>query len=167
MNKAKKQTGRRPGVILEQEFITNSADETRRVGAEVSTYLKPGDVIFLSGQLGGGKTTFVQGVLGGLGIKEFARSSSFILVNEYTTPSQLKIYHMDLYRLEGGEMDELGLEEYLYGDGITIIEWADKMKKAAIPKYWEITLEWLDENKRRIVLKRIEHAPKKGARKQP
>ena len=79
----------------------------------------------LSGTLGAGKTTLTQGVAWGLGADEYARSPTFVLVNEYA--ARLPIYHMDLYRLDSfAEVDGLGLDDYLFGDGVCVIEWADK-----------------------------------------
>ena len=81
--------------------------------------------MLLTGDLGSGKTTLTQGILHGLGSDEFARSPTFVLVNEYN--ARLPLYHMDLYRLDTFEdVDGLGLDDYLYGDGLCVVEWADK-----------------------------------------
>ncbi len=107
------------------EIVTKSASETRAAGKKVGEVAQPGDVLLLSGVLGSGKTRFAQGVLWGLGGGEYARSPTFVLVTQYR--ARLTMYHMDLYRLD--TVDEaygLGLDEYLLGDGICVVEWADK-----------------------------------------
>ena len=84
-----------------------------------------GEVVLLSGDLGSGKTTLTQGILHGLGADEFARSPTFVLVNEYV--ARLTLYHVDLYRLDSfEEIHSLGLDDYLFGDGLCVVEWADK-----------------------------------------
>ena len=130
-------------------FITGSPEETRELGAAFSRLLKKGDVLFLSGDLGGGKTTLVQGIARGFGIDNVVRSSSFILVNEYRSP-RVTIYHIDLYRLEGETIDDFGLEEYIYGDGICVIEWASKIRRFPVASAWEVTLTWIAEAQRKI-----------------
>ncbi|MHB9155799.1 MAG: tRNA (adenosine(37)-N6)-threonylcarbamoyltransferase complex ATPase subunit type 1 TsaE [Endomicrobiales bacterium] len=132
----------------EKAVVSSSPEETRALGRSLSRLLKPGDIVFLSGQLGAGKTTFVQGVFQGFGIARHARSSSFILVNEYHTPS-VTVFHLDLYRLGKADINGLGLEEYLYGKGVCLIEWADKIGRGCRPT-WEVRLRWLGENKREI-----------------
>jgi tRNA threonylcarbamoyladenosine biosynthesis protein TsaE len=132
-------------------YLTTSADETREIGAVFSRRLKAGDIVFLSGELGSGKTTFVQGIARGFGIKRFVRSSSFMLVNEYDT-RPLKLYHMDLYRIEGCQLDGLGLEEYLCGEGVCLIEWAEKIEKMDVPHY-DVRISWQGENERKIEIR--------------
>ena len=90
---------------------------------------RPGDVYLLTGDLGAGKTCLTQGLLWGLGGEEYARSPTFVLICEY--PARLTLYHMDLYRLDSlEEVVDLGLEEYLFGDGVCVVEWADKAQGA-------------------------------------
>ena len=102
-----------------------SVEYTREVGRAIGAAARAGDVILLSGGLGAGKTALAQGILRGLGSDEFARSPTFVLVNEYH--ARLAVYHMDLYRLDSlDEIDGLGLDDYLFGDGLCVIEWADK-----------------------------------------
>jgi tRNA threonylcarbamoyladenosine biosynthesis protein TsaE len=111
--------------------------------------LRAGDVVFLKGELGGGKTTLVQGIARGMGVRRFVRSSSFILVNEYAV-RPLKLYHMDLYRLAHCEVENLGLEEYLFGDGITVVEWAERMEPLQLQPACEVRLSWISETRRKI-----------------
>ena len=104
---------------------SGSVEYTREVGRAIGAAARAGDVILLSGGLGAGKTALTQGILRGLGSDEFARSPTFVLVNEYR--ARLTVYHMDLYRLDSlAEIDGLGLDDYLFGDGLCVIEWADK-----------------------------------------
>ncbi len=112
-------------------IITESPDETQALGEKLGKTLKQGDVIALIGDLGSGKTCLTQGIARGVGIEpnELVSSPSYILINEYN--GTLPIYHIDLYRLENSEeIAELGLSEYVEGDGICIIEWAERMTDA-------------------------------------
>ena len=109
-------------------IITESPDETQALGEKLGKTLKRGDVIALIGDLGTGKTCLTQGIARGVGIapNEIVSSPSYILINEYN--GAIPIYHIDLYRLENSEeIAELGLSEYVEGDGICIIEWAERM----------------------------------------
>lgn len=106
---------------------TSSPEETVRAGEVLGALLEPGDLLCLSGDLGAGKTTFARGVALGLGIKGRVTSPTFILINEYQ--GKIPMYHMDVYRLDGpAGMDELGYEEYFYGNGVTLVEWAEKVE---------------------------------------
>ena len=106
---------------------SHSAEDTRELGRVIGSSSRPGDILLLAGELGAGKTTLTQGVLWGLGSNEYARSPTFVLVNEYE--ARIPVYHMDLYRLDTfNEIDGLGLEDYLFGDGLCVIEWADKAR---------------------------------------
>ena len=116
-----------------ENFTTESPEETRSLGEKLGETLKRGDVIALIGDLGTGKTCLTQGIARGAGIApdETVSSPSYILINEYN--GTVPIYHIDLYRLENSEeIAELGLSEYVEGDGICIIEWAERMA-AALP----------------------------------
>jgi|GEM_PF-7037256 len=111
------------------EFHCRTPEETFLLGEKISKHLRAGDIILLYGDLGSGKTTFVQGVCRGLELpKEFpVRSPTFTLINEYQAKHMIN--HIDLYRLESmEEIENLGLEEYLFGDGITLVEWSEKLK---------------------------------------
>jgi tRNA threonylcarbamoyladenosine biosynthesis protein TsaE len=108
------------------EVRTSSADETRAVGEMLGRLLRAadarGEVAGLVGPLGAGKTCFVQGLARGLGAGGYVRSPTFVLVHEY--PGPLPLYHVDLYRLAGADLETLALEEIMEGDGVTAIEWA-------------------------------------------
>lgn len=115
----------------------------------LSEYLKPGALVLLSGELGAGKTTFVQGMAGGFGIKGFIRSSSFVIVNEYKGKIA-KLYHIDLYRLGKKDLNNIGLDEYLNSDGVCVIEWAQNMQVNGLHKYWAVEITWEGEKNRKI-----------------
>jgi tRNA threonylcarbamoyladenosine biosynthesis protein TsaE len=131
------------------ETVTSSAEETMEVGENLAGRLKGGDIVTLVGELGSGKTTFVQGMFRKLGIKGFARSSSFILANEYKSKKN-RFYHIDLYRLGGIDINNLGLEEYFRPDCITVIEWADRLKTGSLKPSVKVAFKWLGERERRV-----------------
>jgi tRNA threonylcarbamoyladenosine biosynthesis protein TsaE len=107
------------------KLTSHSYEETQRLGKELGHLAKPGDVILLVGKLGAGKTCLTQGIAWGLNIDGYARSPSFVVVNEYR--GRLPMYHIDLYRLDNiVEIADLGLDDYLYGKGLCVVEWADK-----------------------------------------
>lgn len=115
-----------------QKYITNCEEETRELGREIAEKLSPGAVVALSGDLGCGKTAFVKGVAARFGYTGDVTSPTFTLVNEYE--GDLNIYHFDVYRLENISIDECDwMDDYLFGDGICLIEWADNIK-AVLPK---------------------------------
>ena len=105
------------------EFIVNNSQETQAIAQELASRLEPGDIILLTGDLGAGKTTFTKGLAQGLGIHANIKSPTFTLIREYHQ-GRLPLYHMDVYRLEEVGGDELGLEEYFNGDGVSVVEWA-------------------------------------------
>jgi tRNA threonylcarbamoyladenosine biosynthesis protein TsaE len=107
---------------------TSTTSETIRTGKRLGRLLQPGDVVALVGDLGTGKTQFIKGLAEGVGVGKatYVSSPSFTLIHEY--PGRIPLYHIDLFRLESEkEVEGLGLEEYVRGNGITAIEWADKV----------------------------------------
>jgi len=111
--------------VKSMEMVSNSPEQTRKIGIKLGKLVAPGDVIFLVGSLGAGKTCLTQGIAHGLGIHEYTASPSFVLVREYQ--GKLPLYHIDLYRLDRiEEVAQLGLDDYLYGNGVCVVEWADK-----------------------------------------
>ncbi len=107
---------------------TNNASETIRIGKKIGSLLLPGDTVALVGELGAGKTQFIKGLAEGVGVGKpaYVTSPSFTLINEYV--GKVRFYHIDLFRLKSEkEAEELGVEEYFQGGGITAIEWADKI----------------------------------------
>lgn len=157
MARAKTSSRRDSGTSAHEVISTRSPGETRALGRRYAKKFKPGDIVFLSGELGSGKTTFVQGLAEGLGIKDVIRSSSFILVNEYTAKGR-SLAHLDLYRLEGREVEDIGLDEYLCSEGIAVIEWADRASHMRIRPHWEVAISWEGENERRIEIRRLRKA---------
>lgn len=111
-------------------IVTNSAAETRKLGERLADKLRAGDVILLEGELGAGKSELARGVARGLGVKETVTSPSFTILNVYES-GQTPLYHFDWYRLETEEeLYELGMDEYLGGDGIALVEWPDRCPDA-------------------------------------
>ena len=112
---------------------------------------RKGEVILLTGDLGAGKTTLTQGILHGLGSNEFARSPTFVLVNEYD--ARLPLYHMDLYRLDSLEdVEALGLDDYLFGDGLCVVEWADKAEDYFPVDHLSVYIEVTGDDLRTLTL---------------
>jgi tRNA threonylcarbamoyladenosine biosynthesis protein TsaE len=104
---------------------STSEETTSKIGKILGRNLQPGTVVALNGELGAGKTVFARGVAEGLDVQVVVNSPSYVIMNLYR--GRMELYHFDFYRLEEEEeLQELGLEEYFYGDGITLIEWADK-----------------------------------------
>ncbi len=133
------------------KIISKSVNNTLNIGSGIARHLRSGDIICLFGQLGSGKTVLTKGVALGLGMKKNkVVSPSFVLIRQYNQ-AKIPIYHFDLYRLKE-ERDILGLgyEEYLYGEGITVIEWADRLKYLLPKEYLKITLEIKGDTKREI-----------------
>jgi tRNA threonylcarbamoyladenosine biosynthesis protein TsaE len=109
-----------------ETVISRSPEETQAIGARLGARLRPGAVIACTGELGAGKTCFLQGLARGLGVASDVTSPTFVLVNQYR--GRLPVYHLDAYRTGSlTELVDLGLEEMLHGDGVTVIEWADKL----------------------------------------
>ena len=130
-----------------QIFKTESPEETQALGEKLGKTLKRGDVIALVGDLGTGKTCLTQGIARGVGIAsgEIVNSPSYILINEYN--GAMPIYHIDLYRLENSEeIAELGLSEYMEGDGICIIEWAERIAETLPDTCIEIHITLAEAN---------------------
>ncbi len=134
-------------------ITTDSLDETRRLGERLGRILKDGDIICLHGELGAGKTSFTQGIAKGLNVaKAFITSPTFVLVNEYK--GALPLYHIDLYRLNNiAEVEDIGLSEYLKGEGVTVIEWAEKGVELLPEERLSVYLENLGGDKRRLFFK--------------
>jgi tRNA threonylcarbamoyladenosine biosynthesis protein TsaE len=108
-------------------IVTHSADDTEAAGAALGRELRGGDVVALVGELGAGKTAFVRGVARALGVAARPLSPTFTLINEYR--GRGPVYHVDAYRVDRlADLIALGLEEYIDGDGVTLIEWADKAR---------------------------------------
>ena len=133
-------------------FTTHSPKETQELGFRIGKLLKESNIVALIGDLGTGKTCLTQGIARGVGIdaNQVVNSPSYILINEYTGPCP--IYHIDLYRIRDSvELEDLGLEEYIYGCGICVIEWADRLLESLPESYLKILLSHEEaENTRTI-----------------
>lgn len=124
-----------------KEYIeTNSPEETFEAGRKLGMTAKPGEIYTLSGDLGVGKTVFTQGVAAGLGITEHVNSPTFTIVQVYES-GRLPFYHFDVYRIgEVDEMEEIGYEDYFYGNGLCIVEWAERIRELIPPQARQITI---------------------------
>ena len=129
-----------------KKLISKSVEETKRIGESMGKRLFPGAVVSLVGDLGSGKTCFVKGLARGLQIEEAhsVTSPSFVLVREY--PGRIPLYHLDFYRLEVEQIQNLALEEYFYKDGVTVMEWGDKVEKLLPEAYFEINFTLLERD---------------------
>lgn len=136
------------------EITSASAQQTKRIAYRIGKNLLGGDVLALSGELGSGKTCFTGGLARGLGVNEKYQitSPTFTIINEY--PARYTLYHFDVYRLNSyTEFEDLGYEEYFYGGGVVVIEWAEKIAKILPEQTFFINFEYADENKRKIIVK--------------
>ncbi len=131
-------------------MVSGSVDETVGAGEQFADKLKQGDVVLLNGDLGAGKTHFVKGVARYFGIpEEEVQSPTFALVHEYS--GNIPVYHLDCYRLQDqARALEIGLEEYVDGDGICLIEWPDVITPLLPGTYWIIEIEHVSEHEREI-----------------
>jgi tRNA threonylcarbamoyladenosine biosynthesis protein TsaE len=137
---------------MTHELSVHSAEETKTVAAGLARLVTPGTVIGLVGDLGAGKTCFVKGLAAGLGIDENdVYSPTFTLIAEHYK-GRLPLYHIDLYRLEGGEIEGLGLEEYLFGQGITVIEWFQFLPGDVVTEYLLLSLTITGEETRVLTM---------------
>lgn len=132
---------------------TNSEEETASAGESLAATLRPGDVVLLYGDLGAGKTAFVRGLARGLGATSDAVSSpTFTIVQEYAARA-VTLYHVDLYRLEPAEIDDLGLDDLVSSDGIVAVEWADRWRGRP-DDVTEVKIADLGEDRRSIEIAR-------------
>ena len=135
------------------QTVSLSPEATFRLGEAIGRCLNKGDIIALSGELGSGKTCFTQGLAKGLDVLAGynVTSPTFTLLNEY--PGRIRLYHLDVYRLSGPrDIEEIGYEDYFYGPGVIVIEWAEKVERL-VPDYgiW-IHFRHLEENTREIII---------------
>ena len=122
------------------EFISNSYDDTLKFASEFAKELKPGDVVTLNGDLGAGKTAFTSGVTAALGSTDRVQSPTFTIVNEYHK-CKMPVYHFDVYRiLDSDEMYDIGFDEYVFGDGVCLIEWAENIKDIIDFDHYEVNI---------------------------
>ena len=133
------------------ELISHSPEQTQKFGVRIGELALAGDIFLLVGALGAGKTCLTQGIAWGLNIQEYALSPSFIIVRELY--GRLPLYHMDLYRLDHiEEIAELGLDDYLYGNGVCVIEWAEKGLAILPAEHLLIRINYLSDTERSFQL---------------
>lgn len=132
-------------------FLTHSADETIELGKKIGSMLQPGAIIAMEGALAAGKTTITKGIAEALEIDESITSPTFTLISQYE--GRLPLYHMDVYRLDSSEdFINLGVEDLIYGEGVSIIEWSEKVKDE-LPAYTIVLrLELTDDGDRKITI---------------
>ena len=134
------------------EMTTDGPEETQSVGKRIGELARPGDVVLLMGDLGSGKTCLTQGIAWGLGIKEHALSPTFVIMREMH--GRLPLYHVDLYRLDRlEETQDLGLDDYFYGHGVSVVEWAEKAMSLMPSEHLLVEIEYLSDTGRRLTLK--------------
>ena len=132
-------------------YITNSPEETEKVGAALGQVLTPGTVIAYKGDLGAGKTAFTRGLARGLGCKELVTSPTYTIVNEYLG-GRLPLFHFDMYRLHSADdLFDIGWEDYLDREGVCAVEWSENVEEA-MEDAMVITIEKLGDSQRNIIL---------------
>ena len=138
---------------------TNSPAETRALGFQLAAMLRPGDVLLLLGDLGAGKSELTRGIARGLGVTCPVASPSFTILNVYDE-GRIPLYHFDWYRLNSAEeLYEMGMDEYLGGDGVAVVEWPSRCPEAVPETYLEVRIDTVGERDREIIL-----APRGGFR---
>ena len=126
-------------------------NQTEAIATKLAAFLKPGDVICLSGDLGAGKTTFTKALGKAMGVTEDITSPTFSIIHEYA--GKMPLYHFDVYRMiKPSEFRDLGAEEYLYGTGVCVIEWANMVREYLPERHLWIEIKWLDANRRIICM---------------
>lgn len=134
------------------EFLCKNEKETYALASKVAKVLHGGDILILKGDLGAGKTTFTKGIAKALKIKENVTSPTFTLMNSYTS-GKIKLFHFDMYRIvDESEAEEIGLNDYFFSDGVSVVEWPENIKNLIPSKHLTIEIEKVDENTRKFVL---------------
>ena len=138
----------------DMEYVTENQEQTQKIGEELATRLRGGEVVLLYGELGAGKTTFSKGLAFGLGVRETVTSPTFTLMHSYDS-GRLKLYHFDMYRLTEGSDVDYGFEEY-YGESgsVCLIEWSVATEYYGA-KVITVKIDYLSESKRKIVIEGI------------
>jgi tRNA threonylcarbamoyladenosine biosynthesis protein TsaE len=132
-------------------FVSPSTETTRQLGQRLGALLQPGDCICLQGDLGAGKTTFVQGIAAGWGARDEVSSPTFVLVNVYRGTDEKKLFHLDTYRIESpAEAEELDLDA-MFAQGPLLIEWPERIQPVLPAENLWVTLEYVDETQRQLI----------------
>lgn len=140
-------------MLMQIKIQSDSSEDTFRIGAIIGAKADKGDIIALIGDLGTGKTRLTQGIAAGLEVDAAypITSPTFTLINEY--PGRFVLYHFDIYRLEGSkDLEDMGYEDYFYGDGVVVIEWAEKIRDILPEGVLFINLTYLNEHKRELIV---------------
>jgi tRNA threonylcarbamoyladenosine biosynthesis protein TsaE len=133
------------------KLVTHSAEETQKLGVSIGKLAEPGDIYLLIGDLGAGKTCLTQGIAYGLDIHEYTLSPSFVIMRELH--GRLPLYHMDFYRLDNiAEISDLGLDDYLFGQGVCVIEWANKGLTVLPEDHLLIGIDYISDTERSFVI---------------
>lgn len=133
-----------------KRLISEQENTTLKIGHKIGSLLKAGDVVCLTGDLGAGKTTMTKAIAKALGVEEDVTSPTFIIIHEYT--GRLPVYHFDVYRIKRlEEMEDLGYEEYFYGDGVCLVEWASEIESLIPEERLWIDIKRAGEDKHRII----------------
>ena len=136
---------------MQLDLVTHRPEETQQVGRRLGEAARPGDVVLLIGDLGTGKTCLTQGIARGLGINDYVLSPSFVIVRELH--GRLPLFHVDLYRLDRlKETEDIGLDDYFYDGGITVVEWAEKAMRLMPPAHLRIELAYISDADRKLTL---------------
>lgn len=149
-------------MTVERVIVAATAEATEAVGEGLAAGLGPGDVVAVTGALGAGKTCFAQGLARGLGVTRTATSPTFVLVNQYR--GRLPVHHVDVYRTGSlTEVLDLGLSELLDGDGVTVIEWADRIVPLLPARTIHVNIDGVGDEPRRITIRSGAGAPETPA----
>ncbi|MFH1381661.1 MAG: tRNA (adenosine(37)-N6)-threonylcarbamoyltransferase complex ATPase subunit type 1 TsaE [Chloroflexota bacterium] len=137
--------------MMPLDLITHNPEETQKLGRRLGEAARPGDVFLLVGNLGAGKTCLTQGIARGLGIQDYVLSPTFVIARELY--GRLPLYHIDLYRLDHiEETMDLGLDDYFYGQGVSVVEWAEKALSILPPERLLIKIDYVADTERRFHL---------------
>ena len=135
----------------ELELISHSPESTQKIGSIMGKLALPGDVLLLQGKLGAGKTCLTQGIALGLGIDDYVLSPTFVIMRELY--GRLPLYHIDLYRLDNIEESiDLGMDDYFYGEGLSVVEWAEKAMKIMPRNHLLVRIDYIGDTERRLLL---------------
>jgi tRNA threonylcarbamoyladenosine biosynthesis protein TsaE len=139
--------------VTKEEFLTNSPEETEALGRHLGALLGPGDFLALRGDLGGGKTCFTRGVVQAVAPESahLVASPTFAIMNHY--PGRLPVYHFDFYRMAAeDDITDLGFMDYLYGEGVCIVEWSERLESLLPADHLRVTFHYAGDDSRRITV---------------
>lgn len=137
------------------KLLSHSVEETHQIGKRLAQLLLPGDVLLMLGDMGAGKSELTRGIARGLGVMGYVTSPTFTILQVHSD-GRMPLYHYDWYRLESAEeLYELSMDEYLYGDGVSVIEWPSRAEEAIPETYLEVELVPVGENDREIHLRPV------------